>query len=163
MDINQYLDLRKIKAISDYQFGPEITDVLFSKIDKIDLEYSKNTGKLKHVYYDDCLLLTFRPTNGFFTLSLLSAELIIRNIPAPKLRVIVPNDVSEFIKKGRNVFCKHVLRIDEELRPMDEIIVVNEDDELLAIGKVKIPLPYIKDFKTGIAIKVRRGIDKSKI
>ena len=79
------------------------------------------------------------------------------------MRAVVLNDISDFIRKGRNVFCKHVLDIDDNLRPLDEIIVVNQKDNLLAIGKLAIPIPYVRSFKTGIAINVRKGIEKSKL
>ncbi len=160
METEQFLAIRKIKAISDYQFGPEITDVLFKDVENIRIKRSKNTDKIRYIYLDDELLLTLRPTNSFFTLTVLSARKIIQNIVPPKLRVIIQNDISEFIKKGRNVFCKHVIDIDENLRPMDEVIVVNQDGDLLAIGRVKIPISYIKTFKRGIAIDVRKGIKK---
>lgn len=107
-------------------------------------------------------MLTLRPTNGLYTLSLFSAEKIIENTKPPRLRTIIKNEVAEFIKKGRNVFCKHVIGIDNNLRALDEVIVVNEDDELLGIGRLKIPVPYIKTFKKGIAIKIRKGINKLK-
>ena len=163
MDIEFLLDLRKIKAISDYQFGSTITDILFDNEASIHIEYSKNTGRIKHIYESDKLLLNFRPNNGLFTLSFFSAKKIIENVKSPILRAIVLNEISEFIQKGRNVFCKHVIEIDSNLRPLDEVIVVNQNDELLAIGRVMIPIPYIRSFKTGIAINVRKGIHKSKI
>ena len=162
MSINYLLGLRKVKAISDYQFGPEITDILFGNKEDIRIERSKNTNKIRFVYLKDKILLTLRPNNGFFTLSLLSAKLIIKYTKPPKLRVMVSTDVSEFIKEGRSVFCKHVIDIDGNLRPMDEVIVVDQNDELLAIGRLKIPITYVKTFKNGVAIKVRRGINKSK-
>ena len=160
---SKVLDLRKIKAISDYQFNPIITDILFNKIDNIKLHYSRNTKKIKYIYDSDKLLLSFRPTNGFLTLSLYAAKKIVECSHIPLLRAVVMNDISEFIKKGRNVFCKHVIDIDNDLRPYDEIIIVNEEDELLAIGRLVLPIPYIKSFNTGVAIKVRKGIYKSKL
>ena len=163
MDTKLFFALRKVKSISDYQFGQSITDILFEDEKEIKIEFSKNTGKIKHVFYRDKLLLNLRPTNGFFTLSLFSAEIIIKNIPKPRLRGIVMNEISDFIKIGRNVFCKHITDIDDNLRPSDEIIVVNQADEILAIGKLVIPVPYVRSFKTGIAIKVRKGISKSKL
>ena len=158
METKLLFALRKVKAISDYQFGQSVTDILFEDESEIHFEFSKNTGKIKHVFYRDKLLLNLRPTNGFFTLSLFSAEKIIKNIPIPRLRGIVMNEISDFIKIGRNVFCKHITDIDNNLRPSDEIIVVNQEDEILAIGKLVIPVPYVRSFKTGIAIKVRKGI-----
>ncbi len=163
METKLFFALRKVKAISDYQFGQSITDILFEDESEINFKFSKNTGKIKHIFYRNNLLLNLRPTNGFFTLSLFSAEKIIKNIPTPRLRGIVMNEISDFIKIGRNVFCKHITDIDDNLRPSDEIIVVNQEDEILAIGKLVIPVPYVRSFKTGIAIKVRKGIGKSKL
>ena len=163
METKLFFALRKVKAISDYQFGQSITDILFENENEINFKFSKNTGKIKHVYDKDKLILNLRPTNGFFTLSLFSAVKIIKSIPPLKLRAIVMNEISEFIRKGRNVFCKHVIDIDDSLRPSDEIIVVNQENEILAIGKLVIPVPYVRSFKTGIAIKVRKGTAKSKL
>ena len=162
MSIIYLLGLRKVKAICDYQFDPEITDILFSNKEEIRVERSKNTNKIRYIYLKDNLLLTLRPSNGFFTLSLFSAKKIIDNTTPPKLRAIVSTEISDFIKKGRNVFCKHIINIDENLRPMDEVIVVDQNDELLAIGRLKIPVTYVKTFKNGVAINVRKGINKSK-
>jgi predicted RNA-binding protein (TIGR00451 family) len=160
---NPYLAIRKIKAISDYQFGSSITDILINREDEIRIERSKNTNKIRYIYFEDDLMLTLRPNNGLFTLSLFSAQKIIENTTSPKLRAVVLNDISEFIKKGRNVFCKHVVNIDKDLRPNDEVIVVNENDELLGIGRVKVPVAFVKTFDSGIAVNVRKGIFKKKI
>ncbi|MFX1313610.1 MAG: PUA domain-containing protein [Promethearchaeota archaeon] len=163
MESKKLLDLRKVKAISDYQFGKDVTDILLNDINNIHIERSPNTNKVRYIYDRNILILTLRPTNGFFTLTLNSARKIIEKIQTPKLRAVVLNDISDFIKKGRNVFCKHVVEIDDDLRPLDETIVVNQNDELLAIGKLKLPVTYVKSFSSGIAIKIRRGIYKSKI
>ncbi len=160
MSLDRLLDLRKIKAISDYQFGIDITDILFDNETKLELERSKNTEKIRYVYYDSNLLLTLKPTNGLFTLSFFAAKKIIEKSHAPRLRAVVVNDISEFIKEGRNVFCKHVVDLDEALRPMDEIIIVNQNDDLLAVGRLNIPVDYVKTFKKGVAINTRKGILK---
>ena len=159
---SSFLILRKMRAISDYQFGPAITDVLFDNTDSINFIFSKNTGKMKHIYEQDNNLLNYRPKIGLFTLTLHSASKIISALPIPKMRAVVLNEISEFIRKGRNVFCKHLLEIDIKLRSLDEVIVVNQEDELLAIGRLSMPIPYIKAFSTGIAINVRKG-NKSKL
>jgi 7-cyano-7-deazaguanine tRNA-ribosyltransferase len=160
---SHFLDLRKVKGISDYQFRMAITDILFEQEDAIKIEYSKKTKKIKYIYHNQDLLLSFRPTNGFFTLSLFAASKILVNTQKPLMRAVVLNEISEFIKKGRNVFCKHVIDIDANLRALDEVIIVNEEDELLAVGKLMIPVRYIKAFNSGVAIKVRKGIFKSKL
>jgi uncharacterized protein with predicted RNA binding PUA domain len=163
METEFLLGLRQIRGISDYQFGKDITDILLDDTNHIHIVRSQKTKKIRYIYYKDNLLLILRPKNGFFTLTLFSAEKIIKKASAPKLRVIVLNEISEFIKKGRNVFCKHVVNIDNGLRPLDEVIVVNEDDDLLGIGKLKVPVSYVKVFSVGIAVNIRKGIYKSKI
>ncbi len=163
MDLKTFLGLRQILAISDYQFGVSITNLFFGDLKLIHFKRSPNTDKIRYIYHKNNLLFPLRPNNGLFTLSLYSANLIIRNISTPKLRVVVLDEISEFIRKGRNVFCKHVIKIDNDLRPLDEVIVVNQDDELLAIGKLKLPISYVKSFSSGIAVNVRKGIYKSKI
>ncbi|MFO7797049.1 MAG: PUA domain-containing protein [Promethearchaeati archaeon] len=157
MEKDRLLALRKLKGISDYQFGPDITDILFNDLDKIKIIRSRNTGKIRYIHFKEDLLLTLKPTNGFFTLGFLAAHMIIKSTNTPKLRAVVLNEISEFIREGRNVFCKHILDIDEDLRPNDEIIVVNQEQEILAIGRVKIPIPYIKYFNRGVGIDVRKG------
>ena len=161
--IEDNLILTKIKAISDYQFGPDITDALFTKDTDVRVIFSRNTGKIKHIFDGEKLLLNFRPNNGLFTLTFHSGQRIIANTVKPRLRVVVLNDVAEFIKKGRNVFCKHVIDIDRDLRPMDEVLIVDENDDLLAIGRLNLPIDFILAFDRGLAINVRKGINKSKI
>ena len=163
MELKLFLGLRKIKAISDYQFGIDVTDILFDDLENIHLKRSPNTNKIRYIYHKDNLLLSLRPNNGLFTLSLYSAKMIMNKFPAPKLRAIVLDEISEFIRKGRNVFCKHVMDIDVGLRPLDEIIVANQADELLAIGKLKIPVSYVKSFSSGVAVNIRKGTYKTKI
>jgi predicted RNA-binding protein (TIGR00451 family) len=160
---SNFLDLRNIKGISDYQFGQLITDILFEDENSIRVEYSKNTNKIKYIYENEDLLLSFKPTNGFFTISLYAAHKIVSHTDIPLMRAVVLSEISEFIKKGRNLFCKHVIDIDPRLRALDEVIVVNEEDEVLAVGRLMIPIPYIKTFNTGVAIKVRKGTNKSKL
>ena len=65
METKLLFALRKAKAISDYQFGQSITDILFEDENEIHFEFSKNTGKMKHVYYKDKILLNLRPTMDF--------------------------------------------------------------------------------------------------
>lgn len=76
------------------------------------------------------------------------------------MRVIILTEVSEFIKKGRNVFAKHVVDADQEIRPYSEVLIVDEDDELLAVGKAIMNKKEMLTFQHGTAVKVRHGIKK---
>ncbi|MFO8019425.1 MAG: PUA domain-containing protein [Promethearchaeia archaeon] len=157
MSLRKNLDFRKVKGISDYQFGVDITDILFATEEDISFKHSKNTDKLKYVYKQDKFFLSLRPTNGYLTLSFPAAQKILDKTSKPRMRVIVLNEISEYIREGRNVFCKHVVDLDERLRPMDETIVVNEDDDLLAIGRLTQSTDSVRAFTRGVGVNVRKG------
>ena len=59
MNNSSYNIIRVIKAIADYQFGSVISDVLFEEGTISNIEYSKNTGRIKHVYVNDDLYLNY--------------------------------------------------------------------------------------------------------
>ena len=84
-----------------------------------------------------------------------------RLFKTPKLRVKVTPGVEPFIKKGGNVFAKHVIGVDPELRPAEEVLVVDSKDRLLAVGRSFFNAVEMKSFKVGVAVKVRHGASDS--
>ena len=46
----------------------------------------------------------------------------------------------------------------ENIRANDDVLLVNEEDELLAYGKALIGSNEMMDFMTGQAIKTRKGM-----
>lgn len=73
----------------------------------------------------------------------------------PSLRVVVRKEVEDAILREGNVFAKHVENVDRRLRAGDEAIVVNKDDELLAIGKMRLSGEEVMEYKRGVALTVR--------
>ena len=59
---------------------------------------------------------------------------------------------------GYNVFSKFVIDADKNIIPGNEIMVVNESDDLLAVGKPFMAREEMLTFKRGIAMKVGDGI-----
>ena len=59
------------------------------------------------------------------------------------------------------MFCQFVIDMDDELRPMEEAIVVDKDDNFLATGRAQLIKNEVKSLRKGIAIKVRSGNDES--
>lgn len=151
-------DLRKIRCIADYQFGKGVGSVLFS--DNVDIVYSKRTGRVRHIYLDGRRLVTLRPRDGFFSLTIFGAKKIVENVKPLCYWVKVQDDVSAFIAEGKSVFAKHIVDADEEIRPMEEVIVINGRGEVLAVGKAILTGKEMKAFKKGVAVKVRRGVSE---
>lgn len=153
---NKTGDLWKIRCITDYQFGKGVGNILFP--DNVDIVYSKRTGRVRHVYLDGKRLVTLRPRDGFFSLTVFGAKKIVEGVKPLRYWVKVQDDVSAFIAEGKSVFAKHIVDADEEIRPMEEVIVINEEGEVLAVGKAILTGKEMTAFKKGVAVKVRRGV-----
>jgi len=82
---------------------------------------------------------------------------------APPNVVIVQSDVAEFIKKGGDVFAKHVVSAPESLRPAEEAIVTDEEGNLLGVGAAHLSGKDMKYFKRGVAVRIRKGVDAKKV
>jgi predicted RNA-binding protein (TIGR00451 family) len=141
--------------VADYQFGKGVGAKLFPR--NVKISYSKRTGRIRYVHLDGKRLATLRPTDGLFSLSIEGAKRIVENSRSAKCFVTVQNDVSQFIVEGGDVFAVHVVKADDEVRPKDETIVLDEDGKVLAVGRAALSGEEIKSFKRGVAVKVRRG------
>jgi 7-cyano-7-deazaguanine tRNA-ribosyltransferase len=147
-------------GIGNYQFGHGIGQLLFSR--KIRIECSRKTGRIRHVYAYGRLIATLRPKDGYLALTTYGASIILSKIENPPNVVMVESDVSEAIQSGGDAFAKHVVHADPELRPADEAIVTDEKGSLLGIGRAALSGPEMVDFKRGVAVKLRRGVQKDK-
>jgi uncharacterized protein with predicted RNA binding PUA domain len=105
-------------------------------------------------------IATLKPDSGWFTLSIEGARRVKEALPFPKMRVVVMDEVSEFIAEGKSVFAKHVVEVDEEIRANDEVLVVNTKDELLATGRAVLSAFEMLEMERGMAVKVRQGVRK---
>jgi predicted RNA-binding protein (TIGR00451 family) len=151
-------ELKKIRSIADYQYGNGAGGVLFP--DNIELVYSRKTGRVRHVKLNGELQATFRPNDGMLTLTIPAAQKLVDKLPFFGYTVTIDDDVAEFIIKGKNVFAKHVVDAGEKIRPGDEAIIINKNRRVLALGKALLVKSEMFSFKTGVAVKVRRGSEE---
>ena len=149
-------DLAKIKAIADYQFGIPAGEALFKG--NITIEKSKKTGKIRHIYDGKVLIANMRASDSFLVLSKEGAKRLHNKMPYPQNRVVVNKDSEPFTLEGKSVFAKFILDVDKDIRANDEVLIVNEEDELLAYGKALLGSSEMMDFMTGQAIKTRKGM-----
>lgn len=141
--------------MADYEFGKGVGTRLFPETVKI--VFSKKTGRIRYIYLEGKRLATMRPTDGLFSLSISGAKSIVEKTRSAKCLVVVRNDVSKYIAEGGDVFAAHVVKADDEIRSKDEVIVVDEDGDVLAVGRATLSGEEMKAFKRGVAVKVRRG------
>lgn len=148
--------LRKIRCIADYQFGKGVGEKLFP--DEVEIIHSKRTGKIRHVFLDKKILATLRPTNGLFSLTITGARRMFEGAKAPRLWVKVAAEAEPFVRRGKSVFAKHVMDADKEIRPQEEVIVTNQDNKVIAVGRAWLTGKEMKAFKRGVAVRIRRGL-----
>jgi uncharacterized protein with predicted RNA binding PUA domain len=143
--------------IADYQFGRGAGKVLFPETCRFIIS---STGRVRQIMDNKERIATLKADSGWFTLSIEGAKRLHSFFPYPKLRVVVMDEVSEFIARGKSVFAKHVVDADRNIRANDEIIVVNTEDELLATGKAVLSAFEMLEMQRGMAVKVRQGVEK---
>ncbi len=153
--------LQKIRSIADYQFGRGAGKTLFT--DNVTISFSRRTGRIRHIYSDSNLLATLRPTDGLFSLTIEGTRRLLQVKP-PRLWVKIQDDVADFVVKGKTVFAKHVVDCDREIRLEEEVVVIDSQRKVLAVGRAALTGEEMKAFKHGVAIRVRRGAaEKGKV
>ena len=149
--------LKQVRTVADYQFGRGVGNNLFAG--DIGFIFS-STGRIRQILDGDKRIATVRAKDGFLTLSIEGARRLHSSLDYPGSRVVIQKDVSSFIKEGRNVFARHVIDVDPEIRAHEEVLVVDEDDELLATGRANLSAKEMTSFERGVAVDVRSGTGK---
>jgi len=150
------IDLLRILAVCEMQFGIGTGKVLLNG--KIRIIKSKKTGKIRNIYCENKHILSMRASDGLFTLKIKGAEILHKNIKKPNLRVIIEKDAIPFVKDGKSVFSKFVKECDPNLRPLDECLIVDEKDSLIASGRCLLNRIEMLSFNYGMAVKTRETI-----
>ncbi len=156
----------KLAMSLDYIFGRGTSRSL--DFSNLEFQHSNRTGRIKYVGMKDSkeLLFTFRP-NGSIAPTLRAYRILLSKSKLKKIRlrpkwtVTVIDGVSDIVSNGRTVFCKHVASCNDSLRAGQDVVVLNENGELLATGRSVLSGPTIKQFKRGVAVKVREGSRKN--
>jgi len=148
--------LKRARMIADLQFGRGAGDALFP--DGTTFSLSK-TGRLRYLYSGKERIATVRAKDGLLTLSMLGAGRMHSFFAAPRLRVTASDDAAPFIVKGGNLFAKHVVSLDPDIRAGEEVLVVDRKDLLLATGKAVLAPEEMLQMKRGVAVLTRRAAE----
>jgi uncharacterized protein with predicted RNA binding PUA domain len=148
--------LKRARIIADYQFGRGAGDALFPD----DTTYSlSKTRRLRYLYSGEERIVTVRASDNLLTLSMLGARRLHALFQNPRLRVVASDDAAPFIAKGGNLFAKHVVSVDEEIRAGEEVLVVDCQDRLLATGTTMLAPEEMLQIKRGLAVQTRKAAE----
>lgn len=148
-------DRQKIEYIADYQFGHGVGKALFKG--DINIIKSKKTSRIRHIYHCEKLIATIRARDGAIVLAMEGAIRLHKYLKYPKNRVVVSKEAEPFAREGKSIFAKFVINCDMSIRANEEVLIVNENDDLLAFGKSILNGNEIMDFLVGQAVKTRKG------
>jgi 7-cyano-7-deazaguanine tRNA-ribosyltransferase len=155
-ELQLILDKKRVISIAQMQFGPDIAKSLFNGT--ISMLKSKKTKKIRNIFVNGEHVVSMRASDGLFTLKLNGGKQIHKNSVSPRFRVVIHDDAVPFVKDGKSVFSKFVINVDEQLRPMDECIIVSKNDEFLAVGQSLLSSSEMGKFLFGQAVKIREHV-----
>jgi uncharacterized protein with predicted RNA binding PUA domain len=148
-------DVATLRTVADYQFGAGAGVALFPPGDAFDVSYSSG-GRPRQVHADGVRLVSYG-TDGRFTLGLAGGRRLVAALAAPRARVVVGEESAPFVRDGRNAFAKFVRGVDPAVRAGDEVAVVGPDDDVYGVGRAELSAVAMRDFETGMAVKLRAG------
>ena len=151
--------LKRVRIIADFQFGRGTGEVLFPEGSEFMLSRTK---RIRQITFERKRIATIRAKDGLLTLSMEGARSIHSYLKAPISRVMVNSDAVPFVLQGKNAFSRHVIKADPGIRAMDEVLVVDEADNLLATGQAVLCEAEMNDFSRGAAVEVRSGAKQDK-
>ncbi len=147
--------LQRIRTIADYQFGKSAGVMIFPDDSRF---IASRRGEVRQVLLGKERLCTLRAHDGRLTLGLAGAKRYHDSFSYPKARVSVQDDAVPFVSAGKSVFSRHIMFADPELMAGDEVLIVDSDDNLIAVGSAMLCGREMMAFSTGMAVSVRKGI-----
>ncbi len=146
--------LLEARSVLMYQYGGGAEKILYGDI---KLEVSRKTGRLRRIYVGKDILGTIRAEDGMFVPARLGAERLKDALKKISYRVVVSDDAVPFVVEGKSVFSRFVIDADREIRPYDEVLIVDSSDKLVGTGRCLLNYDEMMDFRDGVAVKTRIG------
>ncbi len=144
----------RVRTIADLQFGRDVGARLFPD----DVTFTRSTtGRIRNVLLGKERLATIRAQDGRLVLGIAGARRLHAVLAAPAYRVVVLDEVEEFVAAGKNAMAKHVAAADPQIRAGDEVLVVASGDRLVATGTAVLSGPEMTACMYGVAVNVRSG------
>jgi len=138
------------RQLLEWQYGPAVARELGPVARG---ERSRRTGRLRGINgpKDPWFVIG---TDGVPHPTFRGAQQLHPLIPGSAGRVVVQNDAVPFVRAGRTLFSRFVARADPELVPGTAALLVDEKDELLAVGRLLLAPHEMPALARGVAVRV---------
>jgi conserved protein with predicted RNA binding PUA domain len=158
----------KVHRHIDALFGAGVSDALPADI---QFEFSRRTGRIKNFSIGGRLAVTLR-TNGGLALTIIGAQYLLENSKQFWENCVMPvQEAIPFVSEGRSLFCKHVKWCGSNIKVGSDVAVIdgnssgddNNDNNdssrrVVAVGIAMLSSRLMKQYRKGVAVKVRQGI-----
>ena len=118
----------------------------------LNITISRKTKRIKLVCDGDNQLFSLRVNDGRLLPTMEGGRYLIAN-GYQKNRVFVNSDAAPFVSEGKSAFCKHIVKVDDNIIPEIEVLLMSEDNKLLATGTAVQPGYAMLQLDAGIAVK----------
>jgi uncharacterized domain 2 len=95
-----------------------------------------------------------RAHDGFLGLNIEGGNRLLQTVKYPANRVVVNEDSAEYNARGYNVFRKFVIDFDPHIIPLNDVLVVDSDDNLLAVGRAMLSGIEMATYRGGMVVSV---------
>jgi uncharacterized protein with predicted RNA binding PUA domain len=150
-------ELPDLRTVADYQFGAGAGRALFPPDEEPRIQRSSG-GRPRQVIAASGRIVSYG-TDGRFTLGAVGGHRLGAAFDPPAHRAVVGDESEPFVRDSRNAMAKFVRSVDPSVRPGDEVLVVGPDDAVFAVGRAELAAEAMRDFETGVAVKVREGVE----
>lgn len=153
-------DIEMLKFVLRYQFCSEAVKALdLINVDKLRICISKSTLRPRAILYNNKLFAMIRAFDFYMVPHIPLGILMHKVLPFPKRRVVVANEIVDDVINGSSVFAKHIIAADEALRPFEEVLVVDEDDKLISLGRTLLDYKSMITATYGVAVHIREKVE----
>ncbi len=146
-----------VRAVILYQYGVDVAPIF--KTMNLHIEFSKVSGAIRRIYDGDKLLGTMRAQDGLFVPTLYFF-MRVESLFGKDYVVVVDKVAEPFVKDGRNVFAKFVVKSSGKIRSGDEVMVKTTENELIGCGTALMTPDEMMEFERGVAVNTRDYLHK---
>ncbi len=143
--------VRHRDALLEWLYGREAAGELAAR--GLSGERSRRTGRLRALTLDARKAFTIG-NDGVPRPTWHGAQVLHRILRYPARRIIVQPEAEEFVAEGRSLFSRFVAGGDSSLVPGASALLVDADDDLLAVGRLLLAPPEMGRMPRGVAVRV---------
>lgn len=148
----------RIHATLAIQFSGVTLDDL---VEEVKVSISRKTGRIRGISDKQTgdRLFSLRTSDGRFLPTYEGGRRLLDS-GFEQNRIVMMNEAAPFVATGKSAFCKHVVAVDDTIVPYGEVLVLDEDNNYLAVGTARQPGYAMLHLNRGVAAQIKHARDK---